>query len=340
MNIGKQIRTHRQRANMTQEKLAEALNVTAQAVSKWENEVGCPDISLLPELSAALGITIDELFESSEETHLRRIENMLDYKLTLTHEDYIYAKTRLEELSLYSKLRPRALSLLSQLYMHRSDSFRETAKQAAVSAIEAEQSHSNYAALNSAYEGCRRDWSFTNHRELIDILKRHIEHHPESYEAYLWLIYNLIDDGRFAEAEIYIEKMHEMNPSRHDYLCPAMIKAAREGFGADKEILDKMIEEYPEDDCSWFSRGNLYAKRGQYREALSDFRRAAELEKPPRFTDTEQSIADICLITGDIAGAIAAYTEVVKILREDWKTPEGEQINEYLEKIEKLRTQA
>ncbi len=38
-NIGKQIRAHRLRCNMTQEKLAEALNVTAQAVSKWENGV-------------------------------------------------------------------------------------------------------------------------------------------------------------------------------------------------------------------------------------------------------------------------------------------------------------
>ena len=60
-HMGKQIRAHRLRGNMTQEKLAETLHVTAQAVSKWENGTSCPDVSLLPELSATLGVTLDEL---------------------------------------------------------------------------------------------------------------------------------------------------------------------------------------------------------------------------------------------------------------------------------------
>ena len=77
-HMGKQIRAHRLRGNMTQEKLAETLHVTAQAVSKWENGTSCPDVSLLPELSATLGVTLDELFETNFGTHLRRIERMLE----------------------------------------------------------------------------------------------------------------------------------------------------------------------------------------------------------------------------------------------------------------------
>ena len=64
-NIGRQIRIHRLHCSMTQEKLAELLCVTPQAVSKCENGASYPDITLLPELSAALGIKIDELFETS-----------------------------------------------------------------------------------------------------------------------------------------------------------------------------------------------------------------------------------------------------------------------------------
>ena len=46
--------------------LAELLGVTPQAVSKWENAVAMPDISLLPLLAETFGVTIDELFEMAE----------------------------------------------------------------------------------------------------------------------------------------------------------------------------------------------------------------------------------------------------------------------------------
>lgn len=59
--LGKRIVYHRKRLGMTQDKLAEHLGVTAQAVSKWENDQACPDISTLPRLAALFGITTDEL---------------------------------------------------------------------------------------------------------------------------------------------------------------------------------------------------------------------------------------------------------------------------------------
>ena len=46
---------------MTQEELANQLGVSSQAVSKWEYDISCPDISLLPKLCRVLGITADEL---------------------------------------------------------------------------------------------------------------------------------------------------------------------------------------------------------------------------------------------------------------------------------------
>ena len=46
---------------MTQKKLAEQLNVSPKTVSKWELGLGCPDLSLLPTLSEALGVQIEHL---------------------------------------------------------------------------------------------------------------------------------------------------------------------------------------------------------------------------------------------------------------------------------------
>lgn len=59
--IGNRIAKFRKAKNMTQEELANQLGVSSQAVSKWENDASCPDISLLPQLCEVLGITADEL---------------------------------------------------------------------------------------------------------------------------------------------------------------------------------------------------------------------------------------------------------------------------------------
>ena len=66
MTIGESIRHHRKRLNLTQAKLAERIGVTAQAVSKWENDTGLPDISMAVPLARALGITTDELLRFGE----------------------------------------------------------------------------------------------------------------------------------------------------------------------------------------------------------------------------------------------------------------------------------
>ena len=64
--IGKRISSLRKAMGMKQEELAERLDVSGQAVSKWENDQTCPDISALPKLARLFGITVDELLEGKE----------------------------------------------------------------------------------------------------------------------------------------------------------------------------------------------------------------------------------------------------------------------------------
>lgn len=69
--LGKRIASHRKRLGLTQDALAEQLGITAQAVSRWENDLSCPDITMLPRLAEIFGITTDELLghHSSEKVH-------------------------------------------------------------------------------------------------------------------------------------------------------------------------------------------------------------------------------------------------------------------------------
>lgn len=73
MTIGKRIGLLRRQKNLTQEELASHMGVSPQAVSKWENDQTCPDISLLPKLAQLLGVTTDELLTGKQEETAVRV---------------------------------------------------------------------------------------------------------------------------------------------------------------------------------------------------------------------------------------------------------------------------
>ena len=60
--LGEKIKMLRKNKGMTQEQLSEVLAVSSQTISKWENNISAPDISLLPVIARYFGITMDELF--------------------------------------------------------------------------------------------------------------------------------------------------------------------------------------------------------------------------------------------------------------------------------------
>ncbi|MCR5262746.1 MAG: helix-turn-helix domain-containing protein [Clostridiales bacterium] len=69
--ISENIARLRREANMTQEKLAQAIGISTQAVSKWENGTTMPDITLLPLIADQFGVTIDELYGKTGDQNRR-----------------------------------------------------------------------------------------------------------------------------------------------------------------------------------------------------------------------------------------------------------------------------
>ena len=66
MTLGKRIAMLRRQKGLKQDTLAEVLGVSPQAVSKWENDQPCPDISLLPKLAELLEVSVDELLSGKK----------------------------------------------------------------------------------------------------------------------------------------------------------------------------------------------------------------------------------------------------------------------------------
>ncbi len=79
-NIGNLIAKLRKEKNMSQKDLADKLNITDKAVSKWERGISCPDINTIPKLSQILGVTSEELLcmkDRGKKTSIKELINLI-----------------------------------------------------------------------------------------------------------------------------------------------------------------------------------------------------------------------------------------------------------------------
>ena len=80
--LGQKIAELRKAKNMTQLELANKLNITDKAVSKWERDISCPDVSTFPKLAEILGVSVDELLQAnSSEAKGTEKEDIVDLVL-------------------------------------------------------------------------------------------------------------------------------------------------------------------------------------------------------------------------------------------------------------------
>ena len=97
LNLGTKIRTLRQRDGRTQDALAEALGVSAQAVSRWESGGSYPDMETIPAIANYFHISIDELFGYNNDRE-EKINSIIESaKKTLTHQGFVLYEGCLSE---------------------------------------------------------------------------------------------------------------------------------------------------------------------------------------------------------------------------------------------------
>ena len=79
MEIGKKLKNARVQSGMTQENVAEKINVSRQTISNWENEKSYPDIISVIELSNPYSISLDDLLKGDEKMieHLEESTNVV-----------------------------------------------------------------------------------------------------------------------------------------------------------------------------------------------------------------------------------------------------------------------
>ncbi len=68
-SIGETIASLRKKKGMTQNELAEKMNVTDKAVSKWERDLSCPDINTISKLADILDVSVEELLKVKKQDY-------------------------------------------------------------------------------------------------------------------------------------------------------------------------------------------------------------------------------------------------------------------------------
>lgn len=341
MEFGKQFKELRTARGLTQETVAEKLGVTGQAVSRWERGETLPDISLLPEISAYFGVTIDALFALSDDTRMDRIQNMI-WDVRVFDPAVVETERRfLLEKGMREPNNPKPYTLLADMENHLAKQCRERAELAAKEAIRRDPyNREAYGELSDAMGGRAADWYCWSHHREIEFWETHLKAYPDAVRAYLWLLDALIDDQRFDEARQYVKEMAKHRTSFHTPLYEGNIEWFAGNRDKAMEIWDGMCKTYADEWMVWLSMGDVYARQGAFEQAIAMYEKAMEIQKPPKMVDALEAIAQVCERMGDPQRGAEALEREIVILKEDWNTTSGETVDSVRREIEQLKTRA
>ncbi len=297
-----------------------------------------PDIALLPGIAVFFGVTIDELFQLSNEAEFERIENMFWHERRIAPETFDHCVRFLEGVLKSDPKNVRACCCLAYLYNHRAASDHDMASEYAKKALElAPDDKGGWVAFLEANSGvCGDEW-YDNHFEVIEYFREFLKKNPGNYRGLYAIIENLLDDDRFEEAVPYIRQIRTAaNTGQYEvYMGDVMF-----GKGDPEKALEywnAAVEHFPDRWQSYCDRADGLKKLGRYEEALADYEKCFEMQEPPRITDGLHSMAQVHELLGDFDAAIRDRQRIIKCLREEHKTLSGEGIDSQKREIERLK---
>lgn len=338
MELNNKLRALRTAKGLTQEQLADQIGVSAQAVSKWERGATMPDISLLPDISVFFGVSIDELFGITEEKEYERIQNMI-WDERLFSADEIYRTERWVDEKVKAGYRPAdCIRLKADMYNHLARTYNELAAEAAMEALAIDPGCVDaHAELNEGLRGFVPDWNVRNHYKLIAFYKDFVKKNPADWRAHMWLLDNLLDDKRFAEAEEALRGLEKADDTFRTPLYRAKLLWETGRHDEAREVFAQMEKDFPDEWIVMFEMGELCVLEGDYYGAIEYMNKAREKQKKPRFADTYEALAQLYEIVGDRESAIKTLEDELVLFKEDWGFDKGEDCDFVKRNIARLR---
>lgn len=341
MEMGMKIKALRAKKGVTQETMAEALGVSFQAVSKWENNLTMPDISLLPALSVYLGVTIDDLFEMTDDSRYDRIDHMLEQERVLSEEDFRYCENFLMEQMKKKPGEGKPYRFLAELHHHRAQSEKELAAEYAKMALAREPEEiDSHRILMFSMNVPASDWCAANHQDYIEFYKKFVRENRNYRPGYLLLINALLADRRLTEAEEVVKELSRRFSGVRVKQYAGLLELTKGNETEAKRIWSEMLAEGKESqDEYWltlFMMAEDHARMEEYDEAIRYYDESFKVQKAPRMWDALQAEACIYEIQGKLPEAIQCYDRAIDVLKDEWKITFGEEIDQPIREKKRL----
>ena len=119
MTLGQKLKEIRKKFGLSQEQLAEIINVSRQAITKWETDAGLPDTENLKELSRIFEISIDYLLDNNNELPLLVMKKKLDkdnYKNKISSYEEVLKEYYPAPWKIYILTREKKMSKLEGIF--------------------------------------------------------------------------------------------------------------------------------------------------------------------------------------------------------------------------------